>query len=44
MEKHKIFTMIEESQRLPVLPEDASQILNILKNPIGADIDLLIEK
>ena len=36
--------MIEESPYLPELPEDISQILNILKNPIDVDIDLLIDK
>ncbi len=44
MQKERIFEMLEESPYLPELPEDISQILNILKNPIDVDIDLLIDK
>lgn len=44
MQKEKIFELIEKSPYLPKLPEDISQILGMLKNPIDADLDLLIEK
>lgn len=44
MQRERIFHLIEESQFLPELPENISQILNILKEPIHVDIDLLIEK
>lgn len=44
MQQHKIITMIKESRKLPELPEDVSQVINILKNPIDVDINLLIEK
>lgn len=44
MQKERIFELIEESQYLPELSEDMSRILNILKNPLDADIDMLIDK
>ena len=40
MQKERIFELIEESQYLPELSEDMSRILNILKNPLDADIDI----
>jgi HD-like signal output (HDOD) protein len=44
MDKERIFELIEGSQYLPELPEDISQILNILYNPTEVDIDTLIDK
>ncbi|GAA0725765.1 HDOD domain-containing protein [Clostridium malenominatum] len=44
MEKEKIFDLLENSDRLPKLSKDVSEILEMLKNPVGFDIDELIEK
>ncbi|NMA65244.1 MAG: HDOD domain-containing protein [Clostridiaceae bacterium] len=44
MQQERIFKLIEESGCLPQLPLNISQILHIIKNPIEADIDWLIEK
>lgn len=44
MHKEIVFKLIEESGHLPRLPEDVSQILDIIKNPMEVDIDLLIDR
>lgn len=44
MKEHKIYGLIENSPLLPKLPDNISQILILLKNPMETDIDLLIEK
>lgn len=44
MQKEKLFELLETSQYLPKLPKNVSEILDILNNPVGLDIDYLIEK
>jgi len=44
MQNERIFQLIEKSGQLPQLPENISNILYIIKNPIEADIDLLIDQ
>ena len=44
LDKEKIFGLLETSGRLPALPESASQILNVLNNPVSVDIEELAEK
>lgn len=44
MQESRVFKLLEISSYLPKLPEDIGEILNILKDPIEADIDNLVEK
>ncbi|WP_416200614.1 MAG: HDOD domain-containing protein [Thermocaproicibacter melissae] len=44
MQKEKVIALIEASGYLPQLPTDISEILDILRDPLDVDIDLLIDK
>jgi HD-like signal output (HDOD) protein len=44
MEKHRMFSLIENSGNLPVIPQHISEILTILRDPIEVDIDELVQK
>ncbi|ROR23423.1 HD-like signal output (HDOD) protein [Mobilisporobacter senegalensis] len=44
MDRDIIFEILDNSEYLPDLPENVSEILDLLKNPVELDIDILIEK
>jgi HD-like signal output (HDOD) protein len=44
MDNEKVFILIEQSKQLPILPRNVSEILEMLKNPVGLDIDKLVQK
>lgn len=44
MEKEKVFELLENSKHLPKLPQNVSEILEMLKNPTGLDIDKLVQE
>lgn len=44
MDKDNIFELLDNSQYLPEVTENLSEILDILNNPIGLNIDILSEK
>lgn len=44
MEKERVFELLENSEHLPKLSQNVSEILEMLKNPTGLDIDKLVEK
>lgn len=44
MDKEILLERLEDSDRLPKLPQHISEILAMLKNPMDVDLDVLIEK
>lgn len=44
MDGDKLFTLIENSECMPKLPRDVSEILEIMKDPMLLDIDVLAGK
>lgn len=44
MDKERLFQIIENSECMPKLPPNAAEILEIMKNPMMLDIDLLAMK
>lgn len=44
MEKERVFELLENSEHLPKLSQNVSEILEMLKNPTGLDIDKLVQK
>ncbi|OEH84153.1 hypothetical protein BHU72_12155 [Desulfuribacillus stibiiarsenatis] len=44
MDKHRVLEFLEQSEDIPILPKNISEILEMLKDPCGFEIDHLVQK